>query len=182
MTTRHSKGARFFCYPQELKAILDVVFAKNGVELCVATKRGDRWFFREASAETSPDRPPVFYVHHPDMTKEDGLDSLANIVQIWLPALMGGDLRMGEVGMLITDSELDGRVRELQGEIYSVLRKELTSRFKRGVWGRNSNTGGEHFYKDILISKAAEDAARAGLILKPQLGDGFVTYSPDRAQ
>jgi hypothetical protein len=110
------------------------------------------------------------------------LDSLANIAQIWFPIRVEGDLRMGEVGMLVTDSGLGPQMRELQEEIYRALRKELTARLKRGVWGRNSNTGGEHFYKDILISKDVEDAARKGLVLRPLLGDGFVTFSPDRAQ
>lgn len=110
------------------------------------------------------------------------LDSLANIVQIWFPVRVEDHLRMEEVGMLIADSQLDAPMRELQARIYRALRKELTARLKRGVWGRSSNTGGEHFYKDMLISKNVEDAARKGLILRPLLGDGFVTFSPDRAQ
>jgi hypothetical protein len=116
------------------------------------------------------------------MIKEGGLDSMANIVQVWFPMRVEGALRMGEVGMLVTDSELDSQMRKLQGEIYRALHKELSKRLKRGVWGRNSNTGGEHFYKDILISKEVETAARSGLILRSLMGDGFVTYSPDRAQ
>lgn len=182
MTSRRSKCARFFCYPQELKNILDAVLAKNGVGLCVAMEQDGRWSFREAEAEAKPSRPPVFYVYHSGMMKDTGLDSLANIVQIWFPMRVDGDLRMGEVGMMITESDLDGGVQALQGRVYDALHKELVNRFKRGVWGRNSNTGGEHFYKDILISRDVENAARAGLVLRPQLGDGFVTYSPDRAQ
>ncbi len=183
MSKRHSKGLSFFSGPEELRPILDAVLAKTGTRLCRAHEREDRWFFQEAgSVEVGPGARPKFYVCHPAMVKERGLDSLANIVQVWFPMRVESTLRMGEVGMLVTDSELDGRMRELQEEIYRTLRKELTRRFKRGVWGRNSNTGGEHFYKDILISKEVESAARAGLALRTQLGDGFVTFSPDRAQ
>jgi len=70
---------------------------------------------------------------------------------------------------------------ELNQSLYRTIRKELTRCLKRGIWGRNSITGGEHFYKEILISKNVERAARAGLVLRTQLGDGFVTFSPDRA-
>jgi hypothetical protein len=183
MTKRHSKGLSFFSDPGELRPILEAVLSKTGTRLCRAEERDDRWFFREVrTPEVEADVRPKFYVCHPAMRKEGGLDSLANIVQVWYPIRVGGDLRMGEVGMLVTESELDNQMRELQGEIYRALRKELTTRFKRGVWGRNSNTGGEHFYKDILISRDVESAARAGLVLRPQLGDGFVTFSPDRAQ
>lgn len=183
MTKRHSKGLSFFSDPGELKPILEVVLSRTGTRLCRAVEREGRWFFREvASPEVSKNGVPQFYPCHAAMIKKGSLDPLANIVQVWFPVRVEGDLRMGEVGMLVTDSELDSQMRELQGDIYRALRKELTSRFKRGVWGRNSNTGGEHFYKDILISKDVENAARNGLILRSQLGDGFVTYSPDRAQ
>jgi hypothetical protein len=183
MTKRHSKGLSFFSAPGELKPILESVLSKTGTRLCRAVEREGRWFFREVeSPEVSKNGVPQFYPCHPAMIKECGLDSLANIVQVWFPVRVEGDLRMGEVGMLVADSELDSKMRELQGEIYRALRKELTGRFKKGVWGRNSNTHGEYFYKDILISKDMENAARAGLVLSPQLGDGFVTFSPDRAQ
>jgi hypothetical protein len=183
MIKRRSKGLSFFSDPGELKPILEAVLSGVGARLCRAEKREGRWFFQEAaSPEASKSAVPQFYVCFPAMLKEGGLDSLANIVQLWFPLRVEGDLRMGEVGMLIADSELDSRLCELQGRIYDELRKELASRFKRGVWGRNSNTGGEHFYKEILISKDIENAARAGLVLRPQLGDGFVTFSPDRAQ
>ena len=183
MIKRRSKGLSFFSDPGELEPILDAVLSRAGARLCRAEKRDGRWFFLEvAPPGASKNAVPQFYVCLPAMVKEHGLDSLANIVQVWFPTRGEGDLRMGEVGMLIADSELNGRLRELQGTIYGELRKELLKCFKRGVWGRNSNTGGEHFYKEILISKGVESAARAGLILRPQLGDGFVTFSPDRAQ
>jgi hypothetical protein len=94
-------------------------------------------------------------------------------------------VRLAEVGMLATDSGHDSRVREmreLQERIYGRLRKALRSQLKQGVWGRNSDTGGEHFYKDILISDGAADAARKGLVLRTLLGGGFVTFSLDRVQ
>ncbi len=183
MTKRRSKELSFFSDPGELKPILEAVLSATGARLCRTEKREGRWFFREAaSPEVSKNGVPQFYVCHPAMIKEGGLGSLANIVQVWFPMRVEGELRMGEVGMLVADSELDSQMRELQGEVYRALRKELTGRFKKGVWGRNSNTRGEHFYKDILISKDVENAARSGLVLRPQLGDGFVTFSPDRAQ
>lgn len=183
MTKRHSKGLSFFAEPAELMPIVETVLSKTGTRLCRAQERGDRWFFHEiATPEVEASARPRFYACHPAMFKQGGLDSLANIAQIWFPVRVEGDLRMGELGMLVTDSELEPQMRELQEEIYRALRKELTARLNRGVWGRNSNTGGEHFYKDILISKNVEDAARKGLILRPLLGDGFVTFSPDRAQ
>lgn len=183
MISRRSKGLRFFCFPDELRAVLEPVLAARHVSLCIADKRQNRYFFREAaSIEAEARRYSEFYPCHPAMIKEGGLDSMANIVQVWFPMRVEGALRMGEVGMLVTDSELDSQMRKLQGEIYRALHKELSKRLKRGVWGRNSNTGGEHFYKDILISKEVETAARSGLILRSLMGDGFVTYSPDRAQ
>jgi|SRR6185437_15408344 len=183
MIKRRSKELSFFSDPDELKTVLEAVLSGVGARLCRADKREGRWFLRDiASPEVEKSAVAQFYVCFPEMIKEDGIGSLANIVQVWFPARAEGELRMGEVGMLVADSELDGRLCELQGEIYHRLRKELISRFKRGVWGRNSNTGGEHFYKEILISKDIESAARAGLVLRPQLGDGFVTFSPDRAQ
>jgi hypothetical protein len=183
MSKRHGKGLRFFAEPGELKPILDTVLSKAGTRLCRAEKREGRWFFREvASPEAIENVVPHFYPCHPAMIGTRGLDSLANIVQLWLPVHEAGSLRMGEVGMLVTDSELDSQMRELQEAVYRALRRELTGRFERGVWGRNSNTGGEHFYEHILISKDVQNAARSGLILRPLLGDGFVTFSPDRAQ
>jgi hypothetical protein len=183
MTRRHSKAFRFFCEPEELQEIVQAVLSRTGTRLCRAQKREGRWTFREIASREANERDfPQFYACDPAMVKQGSLDSLANIVQVWFPMRVETTLRMGEVGMLVTDSELDSPMRTLQGEIYRALRKELTRRFKRGVWGRNSNTGGEHFYKDILISKEVESAARAGLVLRTQLGDGFVTFSPDRAQ
>jgi hypothetical protein len=183
MSKRHSKGLSFFCEPEELKPVLEAVLSRTGTRLCRAEKREGRWFLHEvAGPEASRKGIPQFYACPPAMITGGSLDSLANIAQIWFPIRVEGDLRMGEVGMLVTDSGLGPQMRELQEEIYRALRKELTARLKRGVWGRNSNTGGEHFYKDILISKDVEDAARKGLVLRPLLGDGFVTFSPDRAQ
>ena len=183
MINRRSKALSFFADPGELNPIVEAVLSAAGARLCRAHKREGRWVFQEVqSDDTHTSAVPQFYACLPGMIKEVGLDSLANLVQVWFPKRIGSDLCMGEVGMLIADSELDARLCQLQARIYGELRKELTSRFKRGVWGRNSNTGGEHFYKDILISKDIETATRSGLILRPQLGDGFVTFSPDRAQ
>lgn len=183
MTKRRSKGLSFFCEPEELKPVLEAVLSRTGTRLCRAEKREGRWVLHEvAEPEASRKGIPQFYACPPAMITGGSLDSLANIAQIWFPMRVEGDLRMGEVGMLVADSGLEHQMRELQEEIYRALRKELTARLKRGVWGRNSNTGGEHFYKDILISKNVEDAARKGLVLRPLLGDGFVTFSPDRAQ
>ncbi len=183
MIQRRSKALSFFADPGELNPIVKAVLSAAGARLCRAHKRERRWFFVEArSDDASTSAVPQFYIRLPAMIKEGGLDSLANLVQMWFPNRIGGDLRVGEVGMLIADSELDPRLCQLQAKIYDQLCKELTSRFKRGVWSQNSNTGGEHFYKEILISKDIESAARSGLILRPQLGDGFVTFSPDRSQ
>jgi hypothetical protein len=121
------------------------------------------------------------YVCHPAVIEARSLDSPANIVQVSFPAEVEGELRMGEVGILITDSALDSQMRDLYQSLYRTIRKEMTRCLKRGVWGRNSNTGREHFYKEILISEDVERAARSGLVLRTLLGDGFVRFSPDRA-
>src|SRR6185437_7884866 len=154
MIMRRSKELSVFCDPEELKRILDAVLSSVGARLCRAVKREGRWLFHDvASPKESEGAAAQFYVCFPEMIKEGGMGSLANIVQVWFPTRAKGELRMGEVGMLIAESELEGRLCELQGKIYDRLRKELSSRFRRGVWGRNSNTDGQHFYKNIFISK-----------------------------
>lgn len=181
MSKRHSKGVRFFCNPDELKTVLEPVLAESGARLCIAEKRGKRWFLVDgAPPETTKARYPKFYPCHPAMTSAEGLDSLANIVQVWYPVLEESRLRMGEIGMLVTDSELPAKLRELQEDIYRETRKVLTKSFRRGVWARNSNTGGEHFYRDILISEGAVRAYDQGMVLATQMGDGFVTYHMQR--
>ncbi|MDB6014608.1 MAG: hypothetical protein JWL65_6858 [Gammaproteobacteria bacterium] len=132
MTKRRSKELSFFSDPGELKPILEAVLSATGARLCRTEKREGRWFFREAaSPEVSKNGVPQFYVCHPAMIKEGGLGSLANIVQVWFPMRVEGELRMGEVGMLVADSELDSQMRELQGEVYRALRKELLGASKR---------------------------------------------------
>jgi len=110
------------------------------------------------------------------VTGAASLDSMAIVVQIWFPVLRDGSLNMGEVGMLVTDRSCLSAVRKLQASVYEALRMVLKKSFRSGIWGRNSKTGGEHFYADILISEAAARAYGEGTILAPQLGDGFVTY------
>lgn len=179
---RHSKALQFFSQPHELSSILTPILSETGTRLCRAEKREGRYKFYETTPPGDGKRDMLpLYACHPTMIDARSLESLANIVQVSFPASVEGELRMGEVGMLITDSGLDSRMRDLQQNLYRAIRKELTRRLKRGVWGRNSNTGGEHFYKEILISKDVERAARVGLVLRTQLGDGFVTFSPDRA-
>lgn len=183
MSKRHSKSLSFFSEPAMLLMIVNGVLSRTGTHLCRAQKRDGHWLFLDVEAPIAVGgRLPQLYPCHAAMIKRGGLSSLANIVQISLPAHGGGDLRMGEVGMLVADSELDESTCQLQQRIYRELRKELAQRFNKGVWGRNSRTGGEHFYKDILIAKDIEEKARKGLVLRPVLGDGFVTFSPDRSQ
>ena len=180
---RHSKALQFFSQRHELSAILTPVLSDTGARLCRAEKREGRYKFYETTPPGESNREMLqLYACHPTMINAVSLGSLADIVQVSFPASVEGELRMGEVGMLIADSELDSQMRDLQQSLYRTIRKELIRCLKRGVWGRNSNTGGEHFYKEILISKDVEHAARAGLVLRTQLGDGFVTFSPDRAQ
>ncbi len=182
MTKRRSKALGFFCSPDEFESILEHVLVKYGLQLCEAEKRQGKWFFREIepSGQTHG-RLPQFYVFDTMMAR-GGLDSLANIVQVWLPKSMDGGICMGEIATLITDSELDRKMVKLQSDVYRDLHKALSSKLQRGVWGRNSKTGGEHFYKDILISNEINTASRNGLVLRTTLGDGFVTFSPERTQ
>lgn len=53
------------------------------------------------------------------MMNERTFDSLANIVQVWLPVQVKDELRVSEVGMLVTDSELEDDLRRLQQDIYT---------------------------------------------------------------
>lgn len=62
---------------------------------------------------------PNFYTCHPAMMNERTFDSLANIVQVWLPVQVKDELRVSEVGMLVTDSELEDDLRRLQQDIYT---------------------------------------------------------------
>ena len=181
MSKRHSKGLNFFCFPEELQGVLDPVLARSGARLCVAEERNERWYFREVSSlSDSKANYPKFYICHPAMIGTKGLDSLANIVQVRAPVREDGRLRMGEIGMLITESELSEEHRQFGADIYRNSRKVLTKSFRRGVLGRNSKTGGEHFYKDILISERAGRAYRdGGIVLATLMGDGFITYHVD---
>lgn len=177
MSKRHSKSLSFFCYPEELAAVLEPVLVKSGMRWCIAEKRNDRYVFREASIpEAEKAKSRHVYACHPSMVKAGGLDSLANVVQVWVPVPEKGRLRMGEIGMLITESELSEEHRKLEEEIYRNARKALTKSFGRGVLGRNSKTGGEHFYNDILISERAARANADGTVLASLMGDGFVTF------
>lgn len=63
------------------------------------------------------------YPCHSSMMKASGLDSLANVVQVSVPVPEKARLRMGEIGMLVTKSELGPELRKLQEEIYREARK-----------------------------------------------------------
>jgi hypothetical protein len=173
----NSKGVRFFCHPEELQTILDPVLSKTGTQLCIVERRGDREFLIESSsARATKSTYPKFYVCSPAMISGSGLRTLADVVQIWFPAVIDGSLRMGEIGMLVDESELDAGLQKLQNTVYRALRKVLVDTFRKGVWGRNAKTGGEHFYSDILISDRAMRMHADGIVLATQMGDGFVTY------
>ena len=183
MTKRHSKGVRFFCHPDELNALLQPILAKSGTTLLAAVEQGERWYFRDdAPPERSRARFPKFYPCPPGMIKSDGFKSLANIVQVWPPVIEERRLRMGEIGMLVDESELPVELRKLQEDIYRDARKALTNSFRKGVVGSNSKTGGRHFYEDILISDWAARAHADGLVLATIMGDGFVTYHVEAGQ
>ena len=182
MSRRSSKAISFFCNPEELDQVLKPILARYGLVVCRAEKRNDRWcFFPIEASDRYEARLPQFYLFD-SISAPAGVDSLANIVQIWFPRNMDGSLCMGEVGMLVAESNLDARMVGLQRKLYEEVRKVLANEFARGVWGRNYKTGGEHFYKNILISKSVENATRNGLVLRPMLGDGFVTFALSRIQ
>jgi hypothetical protein len=177
MTKRRTKSTSFFCHPEELRTILEPVLVTSGARLCLADKKDDRYSFRPAlSNEVSETGYSKFYPCYPEMLETAGFESLANVVQIWFPALTTNSLRMGEIAILVDESELNGEMRKRQDNIYSAVRKALTKCFRPGALGRNSKTGGEHFYGDILISDWATRAYTAGTVLATQMGDGFVTY------
>jgi hypothetical protein len=182
MSGRSSRAVDFFCYPDEFDRLLAPILACYGLAICRAEKRNDRWFlFGVEASDQRESNLPQFYLLD-SITATRGVDSLANIVQVWLPKEINDSLHMGEVGMLVAESDLGEKMVELQRSVYEELRKLLTNEFAGGVWGRNYKTGGEHFYKNILISKSVEEATRNGLILRPLLGDGFVTFAPNRIQ
>jgi hypothetical protein len=177
MSKRHSKEVAFFCHPAELQSILATVLAKSGAQLCVAKERSGRYYFSEALFPAAMNVvDPQFYTCLPEMIATRDIDSLANVVQVWFPVLKEGRLRMGRIAMLVTESEFSVELRKLQEDIYRDVRKALTKSFRRGVLGRNSKTGGEHLYKDILISERAAHAYVDGTVLANLMGDGFVTF------
>jgi len=177
MTKRYSKETTFFCLPEELPTLLQPILAKGGAQLCVVKEKGGRYHFRRALLpEDLEAADQQFYTCVPTMAAAYGLESLANLVQVWFPVLKDNRLRMGRIAMLVTESELEPEVCKLQEEIYRDVRKALMKNFGRGVLGRNSKTGGEHFYNDILISERAARAYAGGTVLATLMGDGFVTY------
>jgi hypothetical protein len=177
MTKRHSKETAFFCLPEELPALLGPVLAKRGAQLCVAKEKSGRYHFRRALLpEDLKSVDPQLYTCVATMTGARGLDSLANLVQVWFPVLSDCRLRMGRIAMLVTESELSEEHRKLQEEIYRDARSALMKNFRRVVLGRNSKTGGEHLHKGIFISEQAARAYKDGIVLATLMGDGFVTY------
>lgn len=60
--------------------------------------------------------------------------------------------------------------------LYDRLTRAMRSRLKAGLWGVNTKTGGERFYRDLRISAGAIDEFRAGRELAPEAGDGFVRF------
>jgi hypothetical protein len=176
MTKQRGKDTTFFCLPEELANLLDPILAKAGAQLCIAEERGSRHYFRAFSAEDLNRVVPQFYVCTPAMAATGGLVSLANLVEAWFPVFKDRRLRMGRVALLAAESELSEEQRKLQEEFYRDARKALTTNFRRGVLGKSSKTGGEHFYEDILISDRAASAYAEGVVLASLLGDGFVTF------
>lgn len=183
MSKRRSKELTFFCLPEELQAILTPMLARTGGRLCTATERKAGHyqfkdvFFPEALNVINPQS----YICFSTMLATEDFASLVGIVQVWFPVLRGERLRMGRVAMLVAESELTTDLRETQEEFFREIRKALTKRFRRGVLGRNSKTGGEHFYNDILISERAARAYADGTVLATLMGDGFVTFHVERA-
>lgn len=163
MNTRRSKSVRFFCKPEELVEIVVKAGSSSEFRICRAEERKSRWYFQEVRiADIDMHCAPLFlYPAHLD--QGDGLRSRANIVNVWFPVRTDGDLRMGEVGLLIGESDLSDSMRKAQGRVFRELRAELAGRLKRGAWARNTNTGGQSYYEDIYISGGVEAAARSGL-------------------
>jgi hypothetical protein len=178
MKKRHSKEASFFCLPEELQRVLDPILARAGAQLCVAEKEGGYYYLRKATLPNElKELDPQFYAYVLPLAGDRGLSSLANLVQVWFPVLEDRRLRLGRIAMLVMESDIGEEHRMAAQEgIFRDARKALTKNFRRGVLGRNSKTGGEHFYKDIFISDQAARAYQDGVVLASLLGDGFVTY------
>jgi hypothetical protein len=185
MTKRQSKEARFFCLPDELTSLLTPILVKAGVQLCVATKLNGFYHFRTLQLpEDLRAVDPQFYVGTRELLGPPTVSSLANLVEVWFPAFTSRTLRMGRIAMLMTESELPQSHRDLYQGIYRDAREAITKSFSRGVVGKNSKTGGQHFYEDIFISEGARCAHREGVALASLMGDGYVTYhvNPDSPQ
>lgn len=184
MPRRYGKETRFFCLPEELMGIVSSIAAATGARLCKKEEReGLRYFSAASEAELDKHENNTWYLCYPKICALKGLRSGAYIVLVLFPKRLNkNELSMGGISMRAGDSDLSMELRSLQEGIFRKLRKELTKRFKSGAWARSSSTGAEHFYRDIRMSNTVCDCARNGLVLRPQWGGGFVTYSPDRAQ
>lgn len=176
MTERHGKESAFFCLPEELPNLLEPVLANAGAQLCVAEDKGGRYQFRSLATEDLKALVPQFYACTSAVAANHGLSSLANLVEVWFPVLKDRRLRMGRIALLMTESELGEEQRNVQEEIFRAAREALTKNFRRGVIGRSSKTGGEHFYKDIFISERAAREYADGVVLASLMGDGTVTF------
>jgi hypothetical protein len=177
MTKRSNKQAGFFCLPDELTVLLEPILVKNGAQLCVANEKGGRYCFRKAVFPQDLNAVDLqFYTYVSTMADASGLGSPANLVQVWFPSLRDGRLRMGRIAMLATDSDMNEDHRKFQEKIYRDIYNALVKSFRRGVLGKNSRTGGEHYYKNIFISERAALAYIDGVSLATLMGDGFVSY------
>jgi hypothetical protein len=98
------------------------VLSESGTRLWTAEDRaGGRIIFERTSQFSLESRCPKFYACSPPMISGTAFRSLAGVAQIWFPALVEHSLRMGEVGMLVDESELREELQTLQNTVYGIL-------------------------------------------------------------
>lgn len=182
--SRRTKSIQCFCLPDELRELIDATLVETGGRVYATHETGATYRLEET---TFPEAARLgnreLYLSFPEVAESGVLDSLAGIPQIWLPVVSGDSISMSVLSLLIDDKR-EGDSKRGGGRepavLFEAVRKKLNAVMLKGVVGRNSKTGAERRYGDILISEGAAKLASHGIALKSQFGDGFVTFHVSR--
>lgn len=182
--SRRTKSIQCFCLPDEFRELVESTLVEAGGRIYAIHEAGASYRLEET---TFPEAARLgnreLYLSFAEVAESGFLDSLAGIPQIWLPAVSSNSITMSVLSLLVDDKRERDRKKRGGREsavLFEALRKKFNAAMRKGVVGRNSKTGAERLYGDILISEGATILANRGIALKSQFGDGFVTFHAPR--
>jgi hypothetical protein len=160
----------FFCTPEELsKALVETLGSSADVSFFVENQKYG-WPLKQVRLKDAiVDQSKLLWAeagsHVPD--------SFLGLVRIRFPYYRDKALCMSSIAIK-TDGDVRGQKRGVQ--LYERLRKSVRRWLKRGLWGVNIESGGEHFYNDLYVSDGAIHEYQSGWVLMPEAGDGLVRF------